>query len=368
MNADDRRWLVALADLPGMGPSRLGALLDLWPPAEAWERVLAGRTGLDGTGAPVDRWRTAARAIDVDARWAEHERSDVTVITSADASFPSVLADDQEPPAVLFVRGDLAALDRPRVAIVGTRQCTAAGRSVARELGHDLAAGGVCVVSGLALGIDGAAHAGALAAPAGSAPPAGVVGTGLDVVYPRRHADLWAAVAATGCLLTEYPLGTRPERWRFPARNRVLAALAHVVVVVESHIRGGSMHTVEAALERDRTVMAVPGPVRSPASAGTNALLAAGSPPVRDAADVLIALGLTGELPRRNAPRPPPPPGGPAGAVLDALGHEPATLDQLAVRTGLPLADVAVLVTALEGDGWLTRTGTWFERTGGPPP
>lgn len=352
-------WLVALSDLPGMGPARLNALLDLWPPAEAWARVLDGRTGLDGSGAPVDRWRIAARAIDVDARWAEHQRSDIAVLTAADAGFPASLSDDHEPPAVLFVRGDPSVLDRPRVAVVGTRHCTGAGRSVAAELGRDLAANGVCVVSGLALGIDGAAHNGALAAPAGAAPPAAVVGTGLDVVYPRRHEALWRAMAATGCVLSEYPLGTRPERWRFPARNRLLAALASVVVVVESHVRGGSMHTVEAALERDRTVMAVPGPVRSPASAGTNALLAAGSPPVRDADDVLIALGLSGAL---RKPPDPPSPSGPEGAVLDALGHEPATLEHLAERTGLPLAEVAVLVTRLEAAGALRRTGTWFER------
>src|SRR5262249_15322114 len=157
-------------------------------------------------------------------------------------------------------RGSLAALDRPRVGLVGTRRCTPTGKSVARQLGRELAACGVAVVSGLAIGIDGCAHQGALAARA--APPVGVVGSRLDVVYPKSHRRLWDDVAAAGVLLSEAPLGAPPEPWRFPARNRILAALSDVVVVVESHAAGGSMHTVRAAVDRGIPVMAVPGSVR----------------------------------------------------------------------------------------------------------
>ena len=211
--------------------------------------------------------------------------------------------------------------------------------------------------TGLALGIDGAAHAGALDGPT---PPAAVVATGLDVVYPRRHAALWREVGARGVILSEYPLGVWPERWRFPARNRIIAALADVVVVVESHERGGSMHTVESALERDRLVMAVPGSVRSPASEGTNALLAAGSPPARDAADVLVALGLDrGAWERAPAMVPPV---GDAGTVLDAVGWEPSTLEQIADRAGAPLGPVAVHLTGLIAEGWVAHGAGWYER------
>jgi DNA processing protein len=221
-------------------------------------------------------------------------------------------------------------------------------------------------VSGLALGIDGAAHRGALTAR--GVPPVAVVGTGLDVVYPRRNAELWEAVATTGALLSEYPLGTRPEPWRFPARNRLVAALADIVVVVESHARGGSMHTVTAALERDVDVMAVPGPVRAPAAAGTNALLVAGAAPVRDAEDVLVALGLDSAASGRGLSDPGPPPlDAPEASVLAALQQAPATIEQLAQRLEREVYAIAVQLAHLEMAGLVTAAGGWWEVTGAAP-
>ena len=349
--------LIGLAGLPGMGPARLSRLLGQWEPDEAWARVSRGHVP-DVPEHVTSRWRSAAVRIDIGALWALHRDAGVKVISAADPSFPAVLADDPDAPAVLFVLGALDALEARRVAIVGTRRCTWAGRLVARALGQELAAAGVCVLSGLALGIDGEAHTGALT---GGAPPVAVVGTGLDVVYPRRHEQLWSAVAAQGAVVSEYPLGTPPERWRFPARNRIIAALAEVVVVVESTTRGGSMHTVDAALERDRAVLAVPGPVRSPASAGTNGLLAAGCPPCRDAADVLVALGLTAtDVPSSGDAMGPEDPE--AARVLDALGWEPATLDELAERLDAPLGPVAVHLTRLANAGWVLQRSGWWER------
>lgn len=364
-------WVVSLAGLSGMGPARLGALLGRWEPRQAWRRVEQGRIHLDArvvlAARRLDpelsaRWRREAATVNVAGRWAAHISTGVGVVVRGDPGFPAPLRDDHEPPAVIFSRGSLDVLRRPRVAVVGTRRCTHAGRATARELGHDLAAAGVCVVSGLAQGIDAEAHRGALEAD-GGAPPAAVVGTGLDVVYPQRNAELWTQVAATGCVLCEYPLATRPAAWRFPARNRIIAALADVVVVVESHARGGSMHTVDAALERDRPVMVVPGPVRSPASTGTNDLLAAGSAPVRDARDVLAVLGLDGAALTRGGGDPRPAPSPSAGAVLDAVGWEPTTIEVVAQRVGQPLAAVATALSRLERDGWLLRQGGWFERT-----
>jgi len=364
--AGGRGPLLALAGLPGMGPARLGALLARWPAAEAWEFVRGG--DLPGDAGVSDHlvasWRAAAAAVDVEALVAAHRAAGIEVVAATDDAFPAPLRDDPEPPAVLFVRGRLDALTARRVAVVGTRRCTWSGRLVARDLGRDLAAAGVCVLSGLALGIDGEAHQGALDGHGG---PVGVVGTGLDVVYPRRHAALWERVASAGALVSEYPLGTTPERWRFPARNRLLAALAEAVVVVESGSRGGSMHTVDAALERDRPVLAVPGPVRSAASAGTNGLLAAGCPPCRDAADVLVALGLTTPHPSSSpdagdGAAAPAPAGAEDALVLDALGWEPATLDELAERLGVPLGPLAVRLTRLAGGGWLVQRAGWWER------
>ncbi|MGI8758756.1 MAG: DNA-processing protein DprA, partial [Acidimicrobiales bacterium] len=314
--------------------------------------------------ATVGGWSTRSVATGGSSWGSSHADAGVGVITRGGAGYPPVFDDDPDPPAVLFHLGRLDALERPRVAIVGTRRCTSAGRSTARDLGHELAAAGVCVVSGLASGIDGEAHDGALAAAAVA--PVAVVGTGLDVVYPRRNAALWARVAAAGCIVSEYPLGSRPERWRFPARNRIIAALADVVVVVESHARGGSMHTVDAALERDRPVMAVPGPVRSPASAGTNDLLAAGCAPVRDAGDVVVALGLDAGATNRGAPDRRPPPGPLAAAVLEAVGWQTATVEQLVARVGESPGRVAVALADLESDGWLVRSGGWVERAPSP--
>jgi DNA processing protein len=289
----------------------------------------------------------------------------ITAVVHGSAGYPELLARDVEPPAVLFHRGALDHIAGPRVAVVGTRRCSPTGAGVAFELGRDLAAAGVRVVSGLAAGIDGAAHRGVLAAAA--APPIGVVGSGLDVVYPTRHHDLWHAVGRAGVLLSEAPPGARPERWRFPARNRVIAALADLVVVVESHRRGGSLHTVDEADRRGIDVLAVPGSVRNPAAAGANDLLAEGRVPVCSATDVLVALGL-GPARHRDQPDPRPPPDPGDQPVLDAVGWQPATLDHVAARCGLGLTAVAPALDRLVEHGWVVRSGGWFERSGAPAP
>jgi DNA processing protein len=361
----------ALAGLPGMGPRRLTALLDAWDPPEAWSRVASGQ-GLPASTDQTDRdraalcrtWAARARDIDPAAVAEAHRAAGLRVLLRDDPAFPAALLDDLEPPAVLFVRGDLSSLDGPRVAIVGTRRCTGVGAGLARELGRELAVAGVTVVSGLALGIDGAAHRGVLDARGerpGAPGPVAVVGSGLDVVYPARHWDLWEAVAAQGLLLSEAPLGARPEAWRFPARNRIIAALADVVVVVESHAAGGSLLTVHEAERRDRPVLAAPGSVRNPASAGTNQLLADGCQPVRDTTDVLVALGLTAAS-RRGPADQRQPPDDTGRAVLAAFDWEPATFEHLAVRTGLALPTLALAVESLVASGWVIAEGGWYER------
>ncbi|HYX43960.1 MAG TPA: DNA-processing protein DprA [Acidimicrobiales bacterium] len=366
-------WAAAVSGLPAMGPARLAAVLGQWEPAEAWRVVAGGRAFAAPIVARACRpdphgvaaaWARAAAQVDVGETWEALGRAGVRVLVRGDAGYPADLLDDHEAPAVVFARGDPEVLAARRVAIVGTRQCSGYGADVARELGRDLAGAGVAVVSGLALGIDGAAHAGALDAAA--TPPVAVVGSGLDVVYPRRHARLWEEVAQRGLLLSEAPLGARPEPWRFPVRNRVIAALAEAVVVVESHVRGGSLHTVDAALARDRPVLAVPGSVRSPASAFPNALLADGCAPARDALDVLVVLGLSSgsapASPRRPAPT------GEEATVLAAVGWEPATLDEVVARSGLGPGRAGLLLARLEDDGWLVGRGGWWERLAGPAP
>lgn len=336
----DRACLLALLALPGMGPHRLAVLLAGRRPVEAWEVVRSGLGVADlGPGRSLrgdvsalgDRWRRAAGPVVPEALLLAHRAAGVAVLVPEDDGYPARLRGDPERPPVLFCRGRPAVLGARTVALVGTRRCSGYGQEVAFDLGERLAAAGVTVVSGLARGVDAAAHAGALRA--AGAPPAAVVGTGPDVLYPRSSAALWRRVAEVGVVVGEAPLGAPPERWRFPARNRILAALAEVVVVVESAARGGAMTTVEEALARGVAVAAVPGSIRSPLSVGPHRLLAEGASVVTCAGDLLALLGCGGapspvavaaegaaELPVLE------------GAVLDAVGFEPVGLDVLADR------------------------------------
>jgi DNA processing protein len=383
----------ALATLGGLGPRSLFRLLASAEPAEAWSRLRAG--AVDVAARAVDRaaLRDAVRRLDVAAVWEDHRTAGVGVTWVGDGAYPPGLAEDPAAPGVLFHLGDAAVLRAgPSVAIVGTRSATRYGLGVAAQLGAELASTGVSVVSGLALGIDGAAHegacAGCTAAGASGGPPVGVVAGGLDVPYPARHAGLWQRVAACGVIVSTSPVGTPVEPGRFPQRNRLLAALCEVAVVVESHHAGGALYTALEALDRGRAVGAVPGSIRSPASAGTNDLLHDGAIAIRDVADVQMALGLSrsangrgqgapSEAARaaaaRAVSRPRPrgadraaPEAAPTGivdgdAVLEALGAERCSLDQLARRTGLDLPRLCSALEALAADGRLVGQGGWWE-------
>lgn len=351
--------LAALAALPAMGPARLASQLGDSTPLAAWQRVLRGRAipprGSRGA-ATVETWRAAAVETDVAELWAAHRSAGIGVLGTRSAAFPAWLAEDPDPPAVIFLDGDPAALAHRRVALVGTRACTRYGVDLAYELGAMLSAAGVSVVSGLAKGIDAAAHRGAL--DASGAPPVAVVGTGLDVAYPAENRRLWRAVAEAGVVLTEAPLGSRPERWRFPARNRIIAAAAEVVIVIESHDRGGSLYTAAQAVDRDRPVLAVPGPIRSPASAGCNRLLADGCAPLCEPDDALVAIGLCAPE-REERHRVPITPD--QQLVLGRLGWAPATLQDLCGDGPLPA--IAARLEELVALGVVARRGPWFERT-----
>ena len=288
-------------------------------------------------------------------------RRGTRMLLASDPDFP--ISDDlPQRPGRLFMEGDRPEVLRaPRVAIVGTRAATPHGLADARALGAFLAGAGVSVVSGLAIGIDGAAHHGALAAagvrgddPAG---PIGVVATGLDIVYPRRHATLFERVRRHGVLLGEHSFGVPPGRARFPVRNRIIAALGDVVVVVEATSKGGSRITADRALDYGRPVFAMPGSRRNPAAAGCNALIADGAQPLLDPSDILLALGMTQGV-RRGWSNPTPKRSMTSAAVLvhRALAGEPAHPDELAVRTGLPPGELAVAVEDLVDAGFAERS------------
>lgn len=357
-------YLAALAGLDLVTAGRLRTLLAHHDPEQAFA-VAAGRAAPDPAVAPmlcgeVGRvWRVSAAARDP-AEWARRcRRGGIDAVTASDPRFPAVLRNDPQPPAMLFWRGDWSMLTARRVGIVGTRNATGPGVQTARRLGADLAAAGVCIVSGLARGIDAAAHHGALGRPEGRT--AGVVANGLDSAYPRQNADLWEAVARRGLLLSEWPPGTLPERFRFPLRNRILAALSEIVVVVESRERGGSLTTVREALERSVEVMAVPGSVHNRAAAGTNQLLRDGAAPVTDAGDVLLALGLDHRRVDGRGFDPRPRPRGTEAAVLDRCRSGPCTLEHIVADVGVTVTDAAMALARLERSGWLLESGGWFE-------
>ncbi|MER3409590.1 MAG: DNA-protecting protein DprA [Thermoleophilia bacterium] len=259
-------------------------------------------------------------------------------------SFPRALGSIFDPPVGLFLRGAGAVedLDRPAVAVVGARSCSPYGASVARMLGRELAAAGLVVVSGLARGIDGEAHRGALEA---GGITVGVLGCGIDRDYPAAHAELARRVCERGLLVSEYAPGVEPAPWRFPARNRIIAGLASVVVVVEARERSGALITADLALEEGREVLAVPGEITSALSLGTNRLLRAGASVVTSAADVLQAFGID------SAPAPEPTVGDRARLVLAQLRQGPAAADELARALGMAAGELAQALSELEVEG-----------------
>lgn len=387
----DVAYAACLAGFTAMTPQRLQRLLrgrqaeplfvDLRAKGGLASRLMCagqapGRRGGRGTQI-IDAWRKSAVEADPALGWEQLAASGTRVWRRGSPGYPGRLVADRAAPEVLFGRGSFEQLDGPCVALVGTRSATHYGTGVAAELGAELSAAGVVVVSGLAAGIDSAAHEGALA-PDRPTPPVAVVGGGVDVVYPASSSRLWTRLKSSGGICSEAPLGAGPEAWRFPLRNRLIAALAHVVVVVESHSGGGALHTVSAADERGVTVLAVPGSVKSPASAGTNSLIADGCGVARDASDVLAALelacaggtrsGLMDTAAAARARSVGADEGVPAGlsaaetSVLGALEETAVSFELVCRRSGLTLAATAVALERLASSGLAARSGSGWER------
>jgi DNA processing protein len=265
-----------------------------------------------------------------------------------DPEYPALLRAIHDPPPQLYLRGDAdaALLARPAVAMVGARSCSSYGRSVTRALARDVAGAGVVVVSGMARGIDGEAHRGAL--DAGGATVA-VLGCGIDRDYPAAHAELARRICDSGGLVvSEYEPGVEPAPWRFPARNRIIAGLGRATVVVEARERSGALITADFALEEGRDVLAVPGEITSALSAGTNALLRLGATPVTCVDDVLEGYGL------ERVTRVAPPLGPAASAFLARLGGGALTADELVRAAGIDAGDGAAALMELELAGRVT--------------
>jgi len=350
VSAQAAAWLT-VSLLPGVGPATLCQL------ARAFHSPfsLAARIGDDPSVSPRLRAIFADRAeLDraekrAGAELARLEAQGYGLLCHQDPDYPDGLRSIDDFPVLLYYRGGLDALARPLVALVGSRKATSYGLAVGHRLAADLAAAGVTVVSGVAAGIDAAAHRGALSA---GGLTIGVLGCGLDVTYPRHHDDLYRRIAGQGLLVSEYPCATRPDGFRFPARNRIISGLVRAVVVVEATLKSGSLITAHLALDQGREVFAVPGRVDSAASAGTHALLRQGALLVRSADDILADLELhAAVVPPASRPDAQPALAADERLVLDALDAYGTDIDTLARQTGLDGGRIFEVLLQLELKG-----------------
>lgn len=366
--------LLALA-LAG-GPARASRdLLDRF--GNAADALAAGPTAWAATGlGPRQANALAAPGpgrVEQARHWLEHPRHHL--IGWQDADYPPLLRSSPNPPLALFVDGDPACLWQPAIAIVGSRNPSAGGRDNAYDLARALSATGLCIGSGLAAGIDAAAHRAALD---GGGATFAVIGTGPDLAYPHRHALLQEQVAASGAVVSEYPPGTPPRNGQFPARNRLLAALSLGTVVIEAAERSGALITARLAAEAGREVFAVPGSIRNPMARGCHRLIRDGAILVTQAADILEGVvNLAGELagalqnrlstPISDAPGAPCPAFAPPDPdyqrLWNALGHDPTGMDSLIRRTGLTASRLSSMLLAMELEGKVSSAYGCYTRT-----
>lgn len=341
-----------LLEAPGVGRDVQRALLAAFGSPEA---VLdAGPSRLRNVaGDSVAQALTTLSAeieerLDVALAW-RRSSSAHHVIALGDPRYPPLLLQTADPPLLLYVQGDPSTLASPGLAIVGSRSPTPQGADNARAFAHHLSDAGLCVVSGLALGIDGAAHDGALA---GRTPTVAVVGTGLDRVYPSRHRHLAHRIAERGALVSEFAPGMPALAQNFPLRNRIIAGLTRGTLVVEAALQSGSLITARLAVEAGREVFAIPGSIHSPQSRGCHALLKQGAKLVESAADILEELRWDAAVSSAAANAPDETPADP---LLSAMGHDPTTLDMLGARTGWGAAELAARLLDLELAGRVAR-------------
>ena len=292
--------------------------------------------------------------IDPDAEAARLERQGIAAFNWHDSRYPRRLKEIYDPPPVLYVRGGLLPEDERSVAVVGTRRATVYGREATLAITGDLARSGVTIVSGLARGIDRVAHRAALDAGGRSI---AVLASGLDIIYPKEHRGLAQEVEAHGALVSEYPLGVRPDARNFPRRNRIMSGMTLGTLVTEAGEKSGAMWTVRHALEQNREVFCVPGSVFSPASSGTNLLIQEGAKLVMGYNDVLEELNLSAAVQQLELPSLPEPQDETESAVLGHLSHEPVHIDDLRRELDLPIAQVSSALAMMEIKGLVKQVG-----------
>ena len=352
----DLRALCILARTPQLSREQLCAALDSLGDLDALFARSEAALRDAGISRDAARWLAAPDPAIVDADLAACARFELQLIAATDARYPLLLARTIGAPPVLWVRGDADTLSLPQLAMVGSRNPTAAGARTAHEFAHYFAESGLAIASGLALGIDAASHDGCLV---GGGKTLAVCGTGLDAVYPRANAALADRIARDGALVSEFPPGTPPLKANFPQRNRLISALSLGTLVVEAARGSGSLITARCAAEQGRDVFAIPGSIHSPLSRGCHQLIRSGAKLVEEAADVISELDFSDfkQMLRQPVPSIQAAPGGPPRLdkdyeiLLDALGFGPTSIDDLVARTGLPSDSVASMLLILELQG-----------------
>ncbi len=344
-------WL-RLVLTPGVGPGQQRQLLAAFGPPDAI--YAAGHSAIaaviGGPAAHTLLSHDATPAVDAALEWLSQPGNQL--LTLGDEAYPAALLEIPDPPVALYVKGNVALLSRPALAVVGARNATPQGEANAEAFSRSLSEAGLCIVSGLALGIDAAAHRGGLAGPGATV---AVIGTGADRIYPARNAALARQIAEAGAIVSEFPLGSGPLAHHFPRRNRLIAGLAQGVLVVEAALKSGSLITARLATDCGRDVFAIPGSIHSPVARGCHQLIRDGAKLVETAADILDELRLA---PCEAAPPCDPAPAdgdGDEARVMHAMGHDPVDMDTLVQRTTLTAEALYAILLALELDGRVSR-------------
>jgi DNA processing protein len=351
---EDKRYWVGFTLVKGIGAVRLQALRNHFGDVQtAWNASPFDLVTAGLSPKLAERVVQVRKSLNLDEYMAQVEKNKVKVLTWDDSDYPKQLKEIDQPPPVLYLRGEVTAEDSWAVGIVGTRAVTPYGRQVTEELATVLAQNGVTVVSGLARGVDAIAHSTALKA---GGRTLAVLGSGVDRIYPPEHRQMAEKISLQGAVISDYAPGTPPESANFPPRNRIISGLSMAVVVVEAGDTSGALITAEFAVEQGRDVFAVPGPVYAPQSKGTNRLIANGARILLQPTDVLEALDLTRNVERREIRRAVPSDATEA-ALFDFLSTEPAHVDDIRARLGLPIEKISSALTMMELKGMVRQVG-----------
>lgn len=354
MNLDDKLYWVGFNLVRGVGPVRLTALIKHFGSAAAAWSGSPEDLHQAGLGSKtVARLIELRKSVDLELLWSKISDLGVQVLTWEDAGYPARLKDIEQPPPVLYVRGEWLPEDDFAVAIVGTRRITTYGRQITEDLASQLGANGLTVISGLARGVDAVAHSAALRA---GGRTVAVLGSGVDRIYPPENRTLATEIMKRGALVSDYPLGTAPESNNFPPRNRIISGLSLATIVVEAGETSGALITAEFAAEQGREVFAVPGSILAPQSKGTNGLIQNGAQPLLSPEDVLQALDFR-RVGEQKAARKILPTDEVEAKIMELLGPEPLHVDELRNQSGLPVEKVSAALVMMELKGLVRQVG-----------